>query len=219
MSNNNFDDLLAKLNSAVVNSAPEWALILIECFKGVINVLKEISPTIIIINELKAENAELRQDIKELKIINDDSEQRNRNDCLVIHGIEETLKEDTDKIVVDVICKELGVIITEDDIKRSHRLGPLKNQVSTRDTKGSTRPIIFRLCSFRKRQHIFYSKKKLKGKGIVITESLTKLRYNIYREALTKFGKGNVWTNEGRILTKINNKIHSFTTLQELGEL
>ena len=50
MSNNNFDDLLAKLNSAVVNSAPEWALI--ECFKGVINVLKEISPTIIIINEL-----------------------------------------------------------------------------------------------------------------------------------------------------------------------
>ena len=66
---------------------------------------------------------------------------------------------------------------------------------------------------------IFYSKEKLKGKGIVITESLTKFRYNIYREALTKFGKGNVWTNEGRILTKINNKIHSFTTLQELGEL
>ena len=108
----------------------------IECFKGVINVLKEISPTIIIINELKAETAELRQDIKELKIINDDSGQRNRNDCLVIHGIEETLTEDTDKIE-DVICKELGVIITEDDIKRSHRLGPLKNQVSTGATKGS----------------------------------------------------------------------------------
>ena len=50
------------------------------------------------------------------------------------------------------------------------------------------------------------NKKKLAGKGISITENLTKQRMDLLKLAQTKFGFRNVWTIEGRVTTKINNQ-------------
>ena len=48
-------------------------------------------------------------------------------------------------------------------------------------------------------------KKKLKGKNISITESLTRYRMSVLNEATEKYGFKNVWTYEGRILYKDSN--------------
>ena len=70
-----------------------------------------------------------------------------------------------------------------------------------------SRPIIFRVAQWRTRSDIFKKKRLLKGKKISICESLTSLRYERYQAPMVKYGKGNVWTSEGRILTKTDGNI------------
>ena len=57
---------------------------------------------------------------------------------------------------------------------------------------------------------VFKNKKNLRGKKIVITESLTKMRYQLLQKAKTKFD-GNVWSSEGRIFTIVSNKLKLIT--------
>ena len=220
----NFDDLMHKLNSVKNDeSVPQWALLLIDCFKGFMSVVNENQG-------LKTEIQLLRNDIAELQIRNDDYEQRSRNECLVIHGIPEATendaREDTDTLVCDKVNELLGVELSLNDIKRSHRLGVKKsnnnNQRATRSRSSPAqicRPIIFRLQSYNKRRDIFTSKKHLKSTGITITENLTRTRYDIYRSAIAKFSKENVWTSDGRIIVKVGGQKHSVTTKGELGKL
>ena len=85
-----------------------------------------------------------------------------------------------------------------------------------RNTRTTTRPIIVRFCSFRKRQIVFKEKKKIKDKGITITESLTKSRYDLFKAAVTKYGRGQVWTNEGRITTKQQDRYFTINCLNDL---
>ena len=39
----------------------------------------------------------------------------------------------------------------------------------------------------------------MKGKGVVITENLTKERYNLYKKCQTKYGRDKCWTTDGNI--------------------
>ena len=140
----------------------------------------------------------------------------------MLHGISEAgagERENTESIVRDTIKEKLGIELDGKDIKRSHRLGPHKNQRATRATRMTPRPIIFRLQYFSKRQEIYGTKKMLKNTGITITENLTRFRYDLYKKALLKFGKGNVWTMEGRIMVKIDGNKKSITTLNEFESL
>ena len=57
------------------------------------------------------------------------------------------------------------------------------------------------------RDKVFKNKKKLKGKGYLVTESLTVLRIKRHTEAHNSFGFTNVWTQEGKILCKEDNRI------------
>ena len=54
---------------------------------------------------------------------------------------------------------------------------------------------------------VFYNKKNLRGKNFVVTESLTSFRYDLLKKAKLKYGNKMVWTSEGRIFTKINDKL------------
>ena len=56
-----------------------------------------------------------------------------------------------------------------------------------------------RYCDTKK---IFDSKKKLKGKKIAITQSLTFTRMNKLNEARERYNFKNVWTSDGKILYK-----------------
>ena len=210
-----------KLNSVTNDeSVPQWALLLIDCFKGFMTIVNEN-------NTLKSEILSLRNDLKDLQIRNDDYEQRSRNECLVIHGIPEQAdddtREDTDLLVCNRVNELLDIDLNANDIKRSHRLGVKKrNQRNTRLRAAHSqlpRPIIFRLQSFNKRREIFSSKRRLKGTGISVTENLTRTRYELYRAASVKFSKENVWTSEGRIIVKVGSQKHSVTTHDELHKL
>ena len=170
------------------------------------------------LESLKAENNSLKQDIKTLRNKTDDIEQRGRNDCLVIHGISESQNEDTNVLVCDLLKDKLGIDLVVDDLKRSHRLGPPRNQRSTRSTREKPRPIIIRFVHFHKRHKVFRSKRKLKSTGITITESSKSLRYSLYKESVKKFGNS-VWTSEGRILVKTNNQIVNIVDMESLQNM
>ena len=108
---------------------------------------------------LTVENKRLNDDFIKHHESVDDEEQRNRNLCLLMHGVEENADEKTDDLVLSVINKDLGNMRL-DDRERSHRLGPFNNRQNLRSTKNISRPIIIRFNSFRK------DKRCLKRKAI-----------------------------------------------------
>ena len=160
--------------------------------------------------ELAAENKMLRERLDKLEFSIDDQEQRNRNYCLLLHGIKEEDNENTDDAVINTLNGKLKLDIPIKHIQRSHRVGPRKNTPrNTRQNATQTskpRPIIFRFRDFRSRTKVFQNKRYLKGSGVSITESLTKTRYALYQLAINKLGMGAVWTNEGRVTTKKDGK-------------
>ena len=197
------------------DSMPSYVKAFNDYFMILITELRVVKAQTTRLAQLELENDSLKQEIETLKARVDDQEQRSRNSCLVIHGITETDGKSTDDIVIDTIRENLEININANDIVRSHRIGPVK---TTRPTNRSARPrpIIFRFSNYRKKQEVFKAKKALKGKKIVITESLTSSRLQLLEAAKQKFGKFNVWTNEGRVLRKVNNQIVSINNMNDL---
>ena len=140
------------------------------------------------------------------------------NICLLMHGVRESVNENTDILVLNVINNELGVQLSLKEIQRSHRLGPKNTRRNRRNTKANIRPIIFKFMSNRKRQEVFKAKRNLKGKHVSIPENLTRARCELYRAAINKFSNGHVWTSEGRITTKQNNEYIIINNLKDLED-
>ena len=65
-------------------------------------------------------------------------------------------------------------------------------------------------CSLFLRAKVFKNKKKLKGKGYLITESLTAMRMKKLTGARNSFGFTNLWTQDGKILCKEDSRIKGF---------
>ena len=164
------------------------------------------------------ENQRLNAVINKLEMSVDDQEQRSRNMCcLLIHGVKEKDGEKTDELVLNVIINDLGIVNTNiTEIQRSHRLGPRKPQRNLRSSKMFYRPIIVRFSNYRMRQKVFSEKRKLKGTTTSISENLTKKRYVLYQSAINKFGKGKVWSSEGRITTKVNDRYMIINSVKDL---
>ena len=129
----------------------------------------------------------------------DSLEQYGRRNCVLLHGVKEEKNESTDDVFVDIVSKQLGVKIEKSDIDRSHRIGAPR-----KDSRH--RPIIVKLARYNVRASIFRAKRKFKNTGMLLTDSLTRHRVTVLSEARTKYGKMNVWTMDGEIFTKINNK-------------
>jgi len=127
----------------------------------------------------------------------DELEQYQRRNCLRIFGKGEEEGEDTDCIAIEV-AKKIGVQLDLTDIDRSHRVG--------RKVDGRTRPIIVKFVSYRKRREVFNAKKQLKNTGVTIREDLTRMRLDLLRDAISRFGEKNVWTSDGFVIAKVNNK-------------
>ena len=53
--------------------------------------------------------------------------QYTRRNCLIVHGIKEELKEDTNEIMKTFFWNELGIEVYDLDIDRTHRLRTLQN--------------------------------------------------------------------------------------------
>ena len=115
--------------------------------------------------------------------------------CLLFHGIKEEKDEDTDSIIINIVKEEMDIDILPNDLDRSHRTGNPK-------AKKKERPIIVKFVRYNLRHNIFKNKKLLNGKGVSITESLTKDRMAKLNEARETYGFRNVCTSDGKIFFK-----------------
>ena len=160
-----------------------------------------------VIKELQCSVKEKDKRIEDLEGKLDDLEQYQRRQCLRIFGVKEEESEDSDKIVAEVSHK-IGVEVQACDIDRSHRVG--------RRDGDRPRPIIVKFVSYRKRSEVYRNKRQLKGSGITVREDLTRQRHGLLREAITKFGLHNVWTQDGVIVVKDGETKKRITRRNEL---
>ena len=135
------EDLVSSFYNNNANSVPEWALMLIELMKELVNQVKTVNTLATrvqqledskcvserVTDQLMVENKRLSDTIKDLSLQIDDQEQRSRNACLLFHGVNEEDDDDTDKLALDIVNSHLGVEMSIDGIQRSHRIGPKKN--------------------------------------------------------------------------------------------
>lgn len=165
-----------------------------------------------VISELKSALVKRDEKIEALEAKVDELEQYQRRQCLRIFGVEEQEAEDTDKLVMEV-GKRIGVDVNVMDIDRSHRIG-------RRDVGNDRpRPIIVKFVSYRKRSEVFKNKRLLKKTGVTIREDLTRIRHNILKEAITKFGVNSVWTQDGVIIVNRGDSKRRVTCWSDLRNL
>ena len=81
-----------------------------------------------------------------------------------------------------------------EDIDRSHRLGKPKSSKNAKP-----RSILVKL-RYNTCNKIYRNKKKLKGIGMSVTESLTAKRINILEKAREEHTFNNVWSQDGKIV-------------------
>ena len=110
-----------------------------------------------------------------------------------MHGVEEQEQENTDNIVLNVIKEHLDIELSVKDLDRSHRIGK-------RNSNSKRRPIMVEFISYNNRREIFNNKKRIKGTGVSIAESLTTERMRQLKIAWDQFGFKDVWSIDGRIM-------------------
>ena len=130
-----------------------------------------------IINNLTENVAKLTQKVNVLSEAVEKQQQYSRRNCLLLHGITEKKQQNPGLLRIKAINKHLDLDINDRDIDRTHRTG------NPRKEEKKPRPIISKLVRYNDRKRIFDSKKKLKGKRIAITESLTVMRMKKLIEA------------------------------------
>ena len=116
----------------------------------------------------------------------DRQEQLSRKSCFLVHGVEEKNNEYKDQEIINIVKNYVGDEITIHYIDKAHHLEKRKldNIVP--------RPIIAKYTRCNVRNRIFKTKKKLKGKTVSITESLTKRRVVQLKKAREIYGLKNV---------------------------
>nr|CAH7719784.1 unnamed protein product [Callosobruchus chinensis]CAH7738924.1 unnamed protein product [Callosobruchus chinensis] len=119
-------------------------------------------------------------------------------------GVKESPNENTLVAVKKIISSKLKINPEELDnnVVTAYRVGQ----------KAEARPRHI-IVAFRDNQikHSIYAKKKmLKGSQIVMKEDLTVERMKIVKEASEKYGFKNVWTFNGNIFVKTDNKVEKY---------
>ena len=71
-------------------------------------------------SELKNEVKTLNEKVETMDNSLDRHEQYSRRNCLLIHGVKENEKEDSDEVVIEIFEKEMQENVSANDIDRSH---------------------------------------------------------------------------------------------------
>ena len=148
------------------------------------------------VEELNGTVYKINKRIEELESKSDRQEQYFKRNCILIHGIAENKEGNTDQQAIDFINDNLGIKLNKIDMDRSHRIGRYDK------AKNKARPIIVKFAPYSVRGRVFHEKRKSKGTGKSITESLTTKGL-----ARGKYGFNNVWSYDDTILYKVNNEV------------
>ena len=89
-------------------------------------------------------------------------EQYFHRNCLLLHGVQELEDENMDDIIMKTVKEEMDIDIWKEDVDRKHRI----------DNSSKPRPIIIKFACYDVRSTVYKNKKKLKGKNVLVTESL-----------------------------------------------
>ena len=100
-----------------------------------------------------------------------------------------------DALVINTIKEKMREEVKKAKINQSHRLGASNNN-------NKNRPIVLKFARYKTGYKIFKNKKnkKLKGKNISVTKSLTKNRMEALKKAREGRSFENVWTSKRKTL-------------------
>ena len=153
--------------------------------------------------ELKEDLASLREKfIKDHNTL-DRQEQYSRRNCLLVHRVDEKNNKDNDQAIINIAGNNLREEIAIQDIDRTLPLGERKfvNNVP--------RSITVRFARYNVCNRIFKAKKKLKGKNVSNTQSLTKRRVIELKKAREMYDFKNMWSHDDKILfLDVNDRNH-----------
>lgn len=145
----------------------------------------------------------------------DNLEMRSRRKMILLHGVAEHNNEEIDEVVANVVKQSLNIIsFSTEDIKRSHRMGRASSST------GKPRPILVKFHSFAVKQNVWFSKTKLKGTGITLSEFLTRSRHEAFMAAREQFGIMKCWTQDGYIYVLSPDGVrHRITGLNDVNKI
>jgi len=123
----------------------------------------------------------------------EEQDQQRRSKNLLIFGVMEEEREDTDLLVMHLAMRELGVYVSREDIEHTHRVGWPSS------CKQKPRAIMVKFTNCHTRRMVFNNKRKLKGSRLMVREDLTAHRVGLVRQAIARYGQGKVWTSEGTV--------------------
>lgn len=132
------------------------------------------------------------------------------NNTFVIHGMEEKNSDVYDDII-QLFAKNMNVEVKKHDIIHCYRLGQKK------DNK-KCRPIVVEFVYRWIRDQLFYSKKKLKGSKIIITEMLTADVLALFKEVRAIMGNS-AWSQGGTVFVLLNGKKTAVRSEDEWSEM
>ena len=131
----------------------------------------------------------------------------NRNsNILLLHGIDEG-SSNMYEVVQHLMLSKLNIDSEKRDFNHCYRLG------QKMDGK-KPRPIVVDFATRWMRDIVFYSKKKLKGTKLLITEMLTLKNLNVYK-IIREIQKISCWTRNGRVICLYNGKKMVIDTEEE----
>ena len=109
-----------------------------------------------------------------------DAEQHNRRNSIRLYGVPEAVGENTDRAVIQALNSNLPCSLSPDDIESSHRSGkPRVSGPGSGNKTSKPRPILIKLCSYKKKIEIMKVKRNLKRTGLSVHEDLTsRIVYN-----------------------------------------
>ena len=152
----------------------------------------------------------------------DDLEQYGRRNCLILHGSHNVPTDRNYLGFQDFVINKLNTRLKLDykikplDIDTCHVL-PCRNNRPP--------PIIVKFVRRSIRDLVYSNKKKLKDDNnpekISITESLTRRRLRLVKNAKDEFGFRNVWTNNGIVYCYHNNRrqvINDFYDIEKISK-
>lgn len=159
--------------------------------------------------EIESEVVKLRSENINLKNRLNNLEQKQKSKTLRITGISPVNNENAQILVQRKLSEKLKLTKNAFEIDQCYRIRSVGG-------KSGMKPLLVTFTTSTGRDVVYRNKSKLKGTGIFITEDLTKENYNLLNISKTKFGFKNVWTSEGRIFARVDDKIHRIRNMDDL---
>lgn len=159
-----------------------------------------------LLDELSTEVVNLKKKVLTLENKLDDQEAYERRDTVILSGSDVPLatdKEDSSKVVSDLIKDKVGYHLRTSEISVAHRLGPKPlNQAPDR------RKFIVKICRREVKNDLLRVCRSVKPANIYVNESLTKVRSTVLyglRQAKKKFPSiiSGCGSSEGQVIAWI----------------